>query len=232
MRHLEPSWSMKIDDGRSAHVIVTDRHNGNLAVDQDPSVVEARRREIVDAPWSWFRQVHQATVVVVEEPGQSAGQKADAACTARGGAPIAVQVADCAPVAFFDRAGVVGIAHAGWRGLVAGVLESTVSEMRSLGASSPMAVLGPCIGPASYEFGVDDLDAVAAVLGDSVRATTSSGEPALDVAAGVRSVLDRLDVELVAELGGCTATDATTWWSHRARGDTERQGVVVWIDPR
>ncbi len=230
MRHMEPSWSMELVHGQTAHMIASDRRHGNLGVNQAHREVDARRREIVDAPWSWLHQIHGATVLVVERAGHGAGTEADAACTSVVGAPIAVQVADCAPVAFMDRAGVIGVAHAGWRGLVAGVLESTVSEMRTLGASAPKAILGPCIRPAAYEFGGEDLDAVAAALGESVRSTTNDGAPALDLAAGVRSVLDRLDVELVAELEGCTSADADTRWSHRGRGDAERQGVVVWID--
>src|SRR5205085_527297 len=80
-------------------------------------------------------------------------------------------------------------AHAGWVGLLAGVRGRTVEHMRALGATDVRAVLGPCIRVECYEFGPDDLDRVAARLGDGVRSTTASGTPALDLAAGVRASL-------------------------------------------
>ncbi len=149
--------------------------------------------------------------------------------TVSSSAPICVQTADCAPVALVDPAGVIGVAHAGWRGLVEGVLEATVAAMAKLGAQSPLAVLGPCVRPASYAFSPADLDAVAAVLGDDVRSRTSDGTPALDVPAAVHSVLAGIGVEVVADIGGCTAAQADRRWSHRARGESERQTVVAWI---
>lgn len=228
MDHLEPTWSEPLADGSTAAIIITDKHHGDLAVGQDLRVVEARRRAVVDAPWTWMRQVHGNTVVRVDGPGAGAGSEADAACTAVLDAPVAVQVADCAPVAFVDDAGVVAVAHAGWRGLVADVLGETVRTMRSLGAVGPRAVLGPCISASNYEFGAADLDAVADRFGDSVRGVTGAGAPALDMRAGVRAALAKLGVPLVAELGGCTADDAALRWSHRARGEVGRQAMVVW----
>ena len=91
------------------------------------------------------------------------------------GCALAVLTADCAPVALASPEGVFGVAHAGWRGLVAGVLERTVDAMRALGATEIGAVLGPCIRAECYEFGPADLDRVAARLGDGVRATTAVG---------------------------------------------------------
>lgn len=229
MEHLPPTWSRTLDDGRTAYLIATERRHGDLAVGQDADIVERRRRSIVDAPWAWFRQVHGAHVVTVTEPGLGAGTEADAAVTRLGDAPLAVQIADCAPVALVDDRGVIGVAHAGWRGLVGGVLEATVGAMARLGATAPVAVLGPCIRPAAYEFGAADLDAVVAALGPSVRGRTADGRPALDMPAAVRAVLDGLGVEVVADVGSCTAADADRRWSHRARTERERQAVVVWI---
>ncbi len=224
-------WSLPLAAERTARVVVTDRRHGDLGVHGDAATLERRRRAVVDAPWTWFHQRHGADVVTVGHAGDGAGREADAGCTAVAGAPIAVQVADCAPVAFADPAGVIGVAHAGWRGLVAGVLERTVDAMADLGARSPVAVLGPRIGPDHYEFGPDDLDAVAARLGDNVRSITADGAPALDLAAGVVVVLDRLGISVAAQLGGCTAADADRYWSHRARREPERQALVAWIDP-
>src|SRR5207245_1905111 len=108
----------------------------------------------------------------VFSPGGGAGQRADAAVTDRPGCALAILTADCAPVALIASDGVVGVAHAGWRGLVGGVLERTVQVMRAGGASDVRALLGPCIRPGCYEFGADDLAQVARRLGDGVRATT------------------------------------------------------------
>jgi copper oxidase (laccase) domain-containing protein len=125
--------------------------------------------------------------------------------------------------------GTIGAAHVGWRGLVAGVLVGTVQQMRALGASEVVAVLGPCIHAECYEFGSSELQAVAAVLGDEVRAETSSGRPALDLPFGVRRALAEIDVPVLAELGGCTACD-TQWFSFRARRDTSRHALAIWRD--
>src|ERR1039458_4919587 len=98
----------------------------------DPVVV-ARCRAIVDRPWTRLAQVHGARVVEVGHPGGGSGEAADAAVSRSPGVALAVVTADCAPVAFRSREGVIGLAHAGWRGLLAGVIEATVAAMRDLG---------------------------------------------------------------------------------------------------
>ena len=95
--------------------------------------------------------------------------------------------------------------------------------MRSLGAFDIRAVLGPCIHAECYEFGTDELDAIAAELGDDVRSVTSWGTPALDVPAAVRAQLPDVEDQRV-----CTAC-SPDHWSHRARGDLERQALVAWL---
>jgi YfiH family protein len=189
--------------------------------------VDARRQVVAATPWTWLRQVHGADVVVVGEPGAHAGAEADAAVTARPGCTLAVQAADCAPVVLVAD-GVVGVAHAGWRGLVAGVLPATVAAMRRLGATAISAELGPCIRAECYEFGADDLERVSAALGVGVRGTTRSGRPALDLAAGVRASLASVGVTDLGDGGVCTACSATHW-SYRRDGAAERQAVVAWM---
>jgi hypothetical protein len=109
-------------------------------------------------------QVHGAHVVTVSEPwGPGQGEKADAMVTDRFGLALGIVTADCAPVLFADAQGkIVGAAHAGWRGAVAGVLEATIAAMVALGASPDgiTAAIGPCIAQASYEVGPDLRDAV------------------------------------------------------------------------
>ena len=214
------------------NVVFTDRAAGDLghAGDYVHAVrpeVEARRRAVVDLPWTWLRQVHGDRVVVVDEPGSGAGQRADAAVTDRPGCALAILTADCAPVALIASDGVVGVAHAGWRGLVGGVLERTVQVMRAGGASDVRALLGPCIRPGCYEFGAFDLAQVARRLGEGVRATTASGAPALDVPAAVRAALGRVGVVDVDDVGVCTAC-SPVHFSHRARRELGRQALVVW----
>jgi polyphenol oxidase len=182
-------------------------------------------------PWTWLHQVHGARVVTVAAPGAHAGEDADAAVTAVPGAALVIRTADCAPVALLSPTA-VGIAHAGWRGLLAGVVEQTVDALRAVGAGAITARVGPCIGPGSYEFGPDDLAAVADRYGDAVRATTAGGGPALDVAAGVAAALERVGVALDGALPPpCTATGPDAYFSHRARADVGRQASFVWLEP-
>lgn len=200
------------------------RHTGSV----DP-VVADRRAAVLDRPWSWLHQVHGSRVVVVDRAGGGAGEDADALVTTAPDAALAIFTADCAPVALASGEGVIGAVHAGWRGIVGGVLEGAVEAMRRLGATGIEGALGPCIHAECYEFGADDLDAVAARLGDGVRSSTAAGRPSLDVPAAVAAALDRVGVPLVHTDPGCTACHGDRWYSHRARGDVERQAMVVWL---
>jgi YfiH family protein len=217
-----------------AEVRFTGRAEGDLGhggayvqLDELDAGVVARRAMVCPLPWTWLRQMHGDAVVVVGAPGEGAGTKADAAVTDRPGSALAVLTADCAPVALASDEGVIGVAHAGWKGLLAGVLPRTVEAMRVLGATDVRAILGPCIHAECYEFGTTDLDAVARRLGDAVRGTTKAGAPALDVPAAVRGALLEADVADVGDVDVCTAC-STEHWSWRARQDTARQAVVIW----
>ncbi len=214
--------------GSGAQLRWTNRADGDLV---DPSgtdpVVEARRRAVVDRPWTWLRQVHGCNVVRVARPGEAAGAEADGAVSRAPGAALAVLTADCAPVALVSPEGVIGVAHAGWRGLLAGVVEAAVGGMRQLGATDVAAALGPCIHAECYPFGRADLDRVADRLGPGVRATSNDGGPALDLPAAVRASLERAGARLVLRRGVCTAC-SPAHWSWRGGRDTERQATVVW----
>ena len=173
--------------------------------------------------------MHGASVVVVDQrtPADGVGE-ADALITTDRDVAVAVRIADCAPVALAAD-GVAAMVHAGWRGLVAGVLDETVKAMRDLGATSIEAALGPCVHPECYEFGPDDLDTVAARFGERVRSRSATGAPALDMPAAVRAALEALGVRLAHDAAVCTACDAGAYWSHRARGEAQRQAGVVWL---
>lgn len=181
-------------------------------------------------PWTWLRQVHGADVVVVSEPGQHAGAEADAAVTVTPGCVVAVRTADCCPIVVTAGSG-VAVIHAGWRGLAAGVVENAVDALRSLAGGDLRAHLGPCIRPGCYEFDSPDRDHVIARLGPEVGASTMWGTPAVDLAAGVRSALARAGVDQLDDASGCTACD-TRWYSHRARGESERFATVAWLPER
>ena len=211
---------------RTAYVVATSVADGDLAISLPRADLDARRRAVVDVPWTSMHQVHGATVITVTRPGEGAGIDADAAVTAVPSAALAVQVADCAPVALIGSNGVVGIAHVGWRGLVAGTLNATLDAM---GSSDVRGVVGPCIHAECYEFGDDDIERVAAVAGVQVRSLTRDGSPALDLRAGIAHVLRSRDVAVLeSPWDDCTAC-TPGYWSHRARGDKERQAMVVWM---
>ncbi len=227
------AWREPLPDGRAVELRATSRADGDLFVDGPADALIARRRAVVDRPWVWLRQVHGDRVVVVgpDDPATVAGAEADAAVTTRADVALAVHGADCGILGLWSPEGVVGVAHAGWKGLVAGVIPAAAAAMRSLGASRVSAVAGPCIGPECYEFGADDLASVEAVLGPEVRGTTSWGTPGLDLPAALAAACATADVALVAPASPCTACEVDLHWSHRARADTGRQAMVVWLEP-
>lgn len=238
---------IRADGLAAANLALTDAGDGDLRVEDpggDPTPGLDRRRErIAPHPWTWLRQVHGARVVEVDRPGEWAGAEADAAVTTTPGAVLAVHTADCAGVLLVgdgidpvtgEQIRVVGAAHAGWRGLSEGVLESTVDHMRRMGATRFTWDLGPCISPAAYEFGEAELGELCDLLGPTLRSTTLEGAPALDLRAGVRAALGRAGLDVSSGSGpatvACTALDEG-FFSWRARQDTGRQAAVIWLSP-
>ena len=136
---------------------------GRRAEDNPDTVTENRRRLRAALPAEplWLRQVHGADVVDADDPATPQEPAADASVTARPGRVLAVMVADCLPVVIADDAGrVLGVAHAGWRGLSGGVLERTLAAMRAKApdAGGWRAWVGPGISPDAFEVGRDVLD--------------------------------------------------------------------------
>jgi hypothetical protein len=188
-------------------------------------------------------QVHGATVLGVSSgvgavpPASTYGQwalerdnglpDADAVILQGGEACAAVLSADCGSIALGSPEGIVAAVHAGWRGLVAGVVDRAVHGLRDAGASKVVAGLGPCIHPCCYAFSPEDLDEVAAALSPRVRGLTRDARPALDLPAGLREALTRAGAQLVPGLDACTGCDPR-WYSHRARSEEERQSLLVW----
>jgi hypothetical protein len=193
-----------------------------------------------------MRQVHGSTVLEVPIPGeqepkgleQSVGStvravaagEGDALVTAAASTGLVVLTADCASIALGSPEGVVAAVHAGWRGLVAGVVEQAVEAMRYLGATDVVGALGPCIHPGCYEFSDRDLDRVTDRFGEQVRGETEAGRPALDVPAVVSAALAAAGARQHAGVDACTGC-GSGYFSHRARGDLGRQAMVVWSSP-
>jgi YfiH family protein len=143
--------------------------------------------------------------------------------TARPGIALGIVTADCAPVLLVDvEAGIVGAAHAGWRGAVAGVLDATVDAMASLGARPERisAVIGPCIAQSSYEVGADVRDAVLAGAAQSGRFFRNGVREArwrFDLAGYCRDRLDARGVRHTELVAADTASDEARFFSHRRR---------------
>jgi YfiH family protein len=145
-----------------------------------------------------------------------------------------VKVADCLPVLFADDAGsVVGAAHAGWRGLVAGVLEATVEAMR-VPAGSIIAWLGPAIGPRAYEVG-EDVHAAFVARDAGLAAAFAPNRPGhwlLDLYASARRRLAARGVTRVYGGGLCTYSDPARFPSWRRDRSRERIAAYVWLESR
>jgi len=186
---------------------------------------------------AWLTQVHGSEVrgVPLEaSPGGSTGSptlwhlgEGDALVAATPGVALCVLTADCGPLALASPEGVFGAVHAGWRGLVDGVVEQAVGRMRGWGATDVTAALGPCIHAPCYQFGVAELDRVAVAYGPAVRGTTLEGSPALDLVAGVTAAVTAAGARMVGGVDVCTSCGGGQF-SHRSGGDTGRQALLVW----
>ena len=206
----------------------SERRDGDFHLDQDPDVVDDRRRRFVDLPWSQPHEVHGTTVGIVRHPGDADRLRVDALVTDCPGAVIGIWVGDCAPVALFSESGRIGGAHVGWRGLRDGLVANAVAAMRRDRGERVTAVLGPCIHPCCYEFGVADVEEMERRFGPRARGVTSTGRAALDMPAAIGAALDELDVG-VEHRSRCTGCDSETFFfSHRVRGERERQVMAVW----
>jgi hypothetical protein len=160
---------------------------------------------------------------------------ADAAVTRERGVVCAVLTADCLPVLFADRAGrAVGIAHAGWRGLAAGVLEATIAALAAQGVAPAdlLVWLGPAIGPAAFEVGAD---VVAAFRATDPGAAASfvpqaGGKWHADLHALARRRLAAAGIGSVAGNVLCTYADPARFYSYRRERETGRMAAIVWLD--
>ena len=221
--------------------------NIGIAVGDDPALVAANRarlRAVLPGEPVWLTQVHGTCVFDVDLGGAASASplvQADASMTRSTGRVLAIQSADCLPVLLADRAGsVIAAAHAGWRGLSAGVIENAVAAM-CVPPSDIVAWLGPAIGPAAYEVGQDVFDAfVAREAAASAafrpremedRTDQSGGNKYLvDLYALARQRLARLGVPSVSGGGYCTHTDHDRFFSYRRDNKSGRMATLIWIE--
>jgi len=214
--------SVALGDGSVVHVVSTQRDDGDYVDGAAPIRIGP------PAAHTWLRQQHGAAVVVVDAPGARGGAAADAAVTVLADAHLTIRTADCAPIAIYSSNGVIGAVHAGWHGVLAGVVAECAAIMRQHGALDLRAIVGPCIHPECYEFGSDDLARVVEAVGDTAVGTTTKGRPAMDLPAAVAAALHRAGVVLDEVVGQCTACAPQQFFSHRARADTGRHVMVLW----
>lgn len=205
-------------------------------VGDDPAAVaENRRRLRAGLPGEplWLNQVHGVAVAGFAENASSL-PTADASVARRPGQVCAVLTADCLPVLFCDRAGsVVAAAHAGWRGLAAGVLEATVAAMQ-VPAGEVVAWLGAAIGPDAFEVGEEVRETFVATHPLTVgafRPARASQKWLADIYAIARIRLAAVGVGEVHGGGLCTVGDATRFYSYRRDGATGRMASLIWLDP-
>jgi hypothetical protein len=204
--------------------LVTTRALGDM---KDPDA-RARLRALLPAEPCWLKQVHG---VVALEASLAGGREADASFTSRRGIVCAVMVADCMPVLLAaDDASVVGVAHAGWRGLSAGVIEATVRNMRVKPARL-IAWLGPAIGPRAYEVGEEVRAAFVERDARSAMAFRDSrpGHWLLDLYAVARQRLRSAGVERVSGGAYCTHSEPERFFSWRRDQEMRRMAAVAWI---
>ena len=178
----------------------------------------------------WLEQVHGTELVDADrvDPAGSA-PRGDAAVSRRPGTVLAVLVADCLPVLLAARDGsAIGVAHAGWRGLAAGVLETVAA---ALSAHGPLqAWLGPAIGPAHFEVGAE---VRAAFLrhdraADACFTGNARGRWQADLAALARARLAALGIEAIEAERGCSFADSQRFFSYRRDGTTGRMAALIW----
>lgn len=253
---LHPDWPAPAN----VRALCTLRRGGGVGLSQAPfdtfnlgaacgdaaDAVAANRaqlRNIAALPSSprWLKQVHGVDVLRFDgaegkrEPGDPLAPfgEADAAVTQTPGVVLAILTADCLPVVFAARDGSeVAAAHAGWRGLAAGMLEATVAAMRTH-ASDVIAWLGPAAGPDAYEVGVEVRDAFVAVARDAERhfVPTRAGHWHADLFGLARDCLAAVGVTQVFGGDACTISEPARFFSHRRDGRSGRMASLVWLQP-
>jgi YfiH family protein len=240
---LVPDWPAP---ARVQALSTTRRGAAGCSLDFAPSgsgVAASREclRRLVPSDPVWLRQVHG--IAIADLDASYGGSDADGSVTRTPGTVCAVLTADCLPVLLADRdSGVVAVAHAGWRGLAAGVVEAAVAAMR-IPASSVLAWLGPAIGPHAFEVGSDvytafceaDPGAAACFVRSTASANTSANMKwHADLYALAQRRLSLAGVNEIYGGGRCTLTERAVFHSYRRDGPAGngRMATMIWIEPQ
>jgi len=236
---ITPKWPV----ARRVRALITTRAGGvssnefaslNLSarVGDDPQRVARNRailRAYLPAEPTWVKQVHGT--VVIEAATATPETEADGLVTRAAGAVCGVLTADCLPVLLADRAGMtVGIAHAGWRGLAAGIIENVVRAMDVV-PSELVAYIGPGIGPRRYEVGEEVRQAFVSKEPDAAAAFVSrqNGKYLADLHRLARQRLAAAGVDEVHGAGECTVSDER-FFSFRRNRVTGRMASLIWLE--
>ena len=202
-------------------------------VGDDPLLVSKNRQQLqqqlgLQSQPVWLTQVH-STEILQAENTFTEPPVADAAITTKVGLPLTVMTADCLPVLFCDKDGtVVATAHAGWRGLCAGILEKTISAMQSA-PDNILAWIGPAIGPSAFEVGDEVKAAFIAQDPEAVHAFTAhNGKWLADLFLLARQRLNAAGVSAIYGGNQCTFSDAEHFYSYRRDGQIGRMVGLIW----
>ncbi len=233
-----PAWVRAVVTVRTGGCSIGSYATLNLGdhVGDAPAAVASNRQRLAhwlglaEARMQWLKQVHGVRVVEAD-PGQGV-QEADAVTTQRANVGCVVMTADCLPVFFCDRQGSrVAVAHAGWRGLCAGVLEATVASFSEPG--DVIAWLGPAIGPAHFEVGDEVYRAFVARAAENatcfVASPTVPNRWLADLYQLARLTLQRQGVQSITGGGFCTFSDTARFFSYRRDGQTGRMASAIWL---
>jgi YfiH family protein len=225
--------------------------NLGLLTGDDPAAVAVNRARLLalagGARAAWLQQVHGAGVLdaadaIAHAHTHGEPPRADASVTDQPGTICVVMIADCMPVLLCDPLGrAVGAAHAGWRGLAAGVVERTAARVAALAgvpAASLHAYLGPCIGPTAFEVGADVRDAFMNAAAPAERDASerafvphpqTEGKYLADLPALAHLRLQRLGIGAVAGGDACTLTEPARFYSYRRDRVTGRMAAMIWL---
>jgi YfiH family protein len=208
--------------------------NVGLRTGDDPQAVARNRallRELLPQEPRWLRQEHGARVVAADSV--TTPPEADASVARARGTICAIMIADCLPVLLTERSGaVVASAHAGWRGLAAGIVEATTRAM-AVPPAEILAYLGPCIGPEAFEVGPDVYDAFVTNDAAAQRAfrPLRPGKWLADLHQLARQALARAGVSRIYGEPQCTYADSQRFFSYRRDRTTGRMAALIWRDP-
>lgn len=203
-------------------------------VNDDPEAVQANRSLLAAQTQSspiWLKQVHGTDVLRLDADTPQ-GIAVDASWTDVPGLGCAIMTADCLPVLFYDpETHRVGAAHAGWRGLVNGVLEQTLEKMGA--GSSVYAWLGACIGPEAFQVGEEVrqacLQSGIPEAGQAISADALPNKWRIDLQQLAASQLEHLGVQSISRLPDCTFSSSEKFFSYRRTPVTGRQVSMIWL---